>query len=539
MTATVTRHRAAAGSRGGALTGTGILLRLALRRDRIKLPAWTLITALFVPYFFVAATRTNPTPEALHSTMDMVNSPMPRLFTGPSFGTGDLTIQRYLIAVYFVEFLLGAALMNILLIARHTRAEEQSGRAELIRAAVVGRHAALTAALALAVITNAVLAVLMTAMAVGVGLPAGSALLFAAATAAAGLVFAAVTAVCAQLTEHSRAAAGIAGGVLGVAWVIRGIGAVQDVAGGRLTWLSPLGWSQLTRVLAGERWWPLGLSVVLAGILVAAAYTLAARRDLGAGLIASRPGPASASRWLRSPATLALRLQRSSILWWGGSLLAAGLVFGGLAGAMRQGVATDLLGSGPDVLSGYLSLMAVGLSFVVGIFTVLAVTRMRTEEVRGRVAPLLTTPTGRWAWLGSSVLVTAIAAVTLLALSGLAMGAGAAAALGDGRYVGELTGAVLARAPEILLLLAIAMALFGFAPRAIAVAWAVLAYGGFIRFWAADLPGWLKALSLFDHIPRMPVERFTLTPVVALTVLAASVALLGLYGFRHRDLDGR
>ncbi|MEV0830342.1 ABC transporter permease [Nonomuraea rubra] len=539
MTATVTRHRPTTEPGGGALTGTGILLRLALRRDRVKLPAWTLITALFVPYFSTVAARTNPTPEALQKTMAMMDVPMLRLFTGPAFGTEDLTVQRYLIAVYFVEFLLGAALMNILLIARHTRAEEQSGRAELIRAAVVGRHASLTAALLLAVITNAVLAALLTATAISAGLPAGSALLFAAATAATGLVFAAVTAVSAQLTEHSRAAAGIAGGVLGVVWVIRAVGAVQDTTGGWLTWLSPMGWSQLTRVLADERWWPLGLSIVLAAGLVTAAYALAGRRDLGAGIVASRPGPASASDWLRSPATLALRLQRSSILWWGASLLAGGLVFGGLAGVMREGIATEFLDTGPDALSGYLSLMAVGIAFVVGIFTILAAARMRTEEICGRVSPLLTTPTSRWAWLGSSLLVIATAAVTLLALAGLAMGISAALALGDGGYVGEITAAVLARAPEILLLLALTTTLFGFAPKAMTAAWAVLAYGGFIRFWATDLPPWLKALSLFDHIPRMPIERFALTPVVTLIVLAAGVTLLGLYGFRRRDLDGR
>ncbi|MEU4576288.1 hypothetical protein [Nonomuraea sp. NPDC023979] len=525
-------------TRGGALTGTGILLGLALRRDRIKLPAWTLIIALFVPYFATVAARTNPTPEALRRTMDMMDVPMLRLFTGPSYGTGDLTVQRYLIAVYFVEFLLGAALMNILLIARHTRAEEQTGRAELIRAAVVGRHAPLTAALLLSVITTAVLAGLMTVTAIGAGLPAGSALLFAVATAATGLVFAGVTAVSVQLTEHARAAAGIAGGVLGVVWVIRGAGAVQDTEGGGLTWLSPLGWSQLTRVLADERWWPLGLSAALTAVLVTAAYALAARRDLGAGVVATRPGPASAPGWLRSPAALSLRLQRSSILWWSGSLVAGGLVFGALAGSMRDGLATDFLDAGPDVLSGYLSLMVVGMSFIVGIFAILAVTRLRTEEVRGRIAPLLTTPTSRWAWLGSSLLVTAAAAVTLLALSGLALGAGAALSLGDGGYVGELTGAVLARAPEILLLLAITLALYGFAPRAVAVAWAVLAYGGFVRFWATDLPAALKVLSLFDHIPRMPIEGFTPAPLVTLTVLAAGVTLLGLYGFRRRDLDG-
>ena len=38
-------------------------------------------------------------------------------------------------------------LMTMLLVVRHTRAEEQNGLAELIRSNVAGRHAHLTAAL--------------------------------------------------------------------------------------------------------------------------------------------------------------------------------------------------------------------------------------------------------------------------------------------------------------------------------------------------------------------------------------------------------
>ncbi|PRX96712.1 ABC transporter permease [Allonocardiopsis opalescens] len=538
MTAAVAAHRAAPAAGGGPLTGTGAMLRLALRRDRVKLPAWTLGIALLLPYFAAVAGRTTSTREDLEAAAQLVSVPMLRLFTGPAFGMEAATLPRYVIAVYFVEFLLGAALMNILLIARHTRAEEQSGRAELIRAAVVGRHAPLTAALLLAAITNAVLTLLLAIAAVGVGLPPGSALLFAAGTAATGLVFAGVTAVTAQLTEHSRGAAGLAGAVLGAVWVIRGVGAAQEVHGGPLTWWSPMGWAQFTRVLADERWWPLLLSAVSTAALVATAYALSARRDLGAGLLPARRGRESAGRWLRSPFTLALRLQRASLLWWGASLAVAGLVFGALAGSMRAGVAEEFIGAGPDVLGGYLSLMAVGMVFLVGVFTILSATRLRAEETRGRVAPLLAAPTGRWAWLGASLLATAVGAVALLALAGVGLGVGAALSVGESGLVGELTAAVLVRTPEVLFLLALTAALFGLAPRAVALSWAVLAYGGFVRFWAGDLPDGFRSLSPFDHIPRMPLEDFRLAPLVALTALAAALALTGVYGFRRRDLDG-
>ncbi|MFB9473654.1 ABC transporter permease [Nonomuraea salmonea] len=537
MTAT-TVGRVTAAAPSGAFKGTRAMLRLALRRDRVKLPTWTLGIALFLPYFASVANATNPTAETLRASAKMMDVPMLRLFSGPMFGMENPTVLKYLVNAYFPEFLLGAALMSMLLIARHTRAEEQSGRAELVRAAVVGRQAALTAALLLSVLTNVLLALLLTAAGVGVGMTPGDALLFGAATAAMGLVFAAVTSVSVQLTEHSRAAVGIAGAVLAVVWLLRAVGAVQDIQGGWLTWLSPMGWAQLTRVADDGRWWPLALAVLLSTALAAVAYALSARRDLGAGLVASRPGRARAARGLRSPLALAFRLQRASILWWGGSLIAAGLVFGGLAGSMREGVAEEILGGGADVVGGYLSLMAVGMSFLVGIFTAQATTRLRAEENRGRVTPLLATPTSRWAWLGSSLLATGLAAVALLMVSGLSMAAGTALALDDATRAGAAAAAVLARTPEILFLLGVAATLFGLAPRAVPLTWAVLALGVVVRFWGADLPGWARGLSPFDHIPRLPVEDFRLAPLVMLTALAAGLLLLGLYGFRSRDLKG-
>src|SRR4051794_38687939 len=78
-----------------------------------------------------------------------------------------------------------------------------------------------------------------------------------------------------------------------------------------LSWLSPIGWSQQIRPYAGNRWLGAVLPVLLAAVLVGVAHTLVARRDLGAALVAARPGPATGAPGLRSPIALAWRLQRS------------------------------------------------------------------------------------------------------------------------------------------------------------------------------------------------------------------------------------
>ncbi|MER6005415.1 hypothetical protein ABT120_43190 [Nonomuraea angiospora] len=537
MTTTVTGARGRTGSRVGSshLTGTGAMVRLALRRDRIKLTLWLVaITALVPRFYYAAVNAVVPTPEALASASQMIRVSFMRVLGGPLFG--EVSTQSYFLAAYWVEFLLAAAIMNMMLMTRHTRAEEQTGRAELIRAAVVGRHAQLTAALIVAVISNAALAALTTAATVSIGFPAGSALLFGASLAATGLLFAGVTAVTAQVTEHPRGANGLAGLVLFTAWLLRGAGALQSEEGGPLFWLSPIGWSQQTRVLGDEHWWPLGLSVVLAGLLVAGAYALASHRDLGASLVAPRPGRASAPSWLRSPFTLALRLQQAAVLAWGAAFLAVGLVLGAMTGGMAE---TDLpIFSGADFGRAWISLMVFTGSLYTGVFAVLSVIRLRAEEVRGRIAPVLAGPTGRSTWYWSSLLVTALAVVVLPVVYGAALGVGAALSTGEPGLVGEVTWASLIRAPEVLVLLAVPAALLGIAPRAVNAAWAVLVYSGFMQVLGSymNLPEWLVNTSVLSHLPWHPLGSFAPVATVVLTVLAAALAILGLYGLRRRDL---
>jgi ABC-2 type transport system permease protein len=528
---------------GGALAGTGALLRLALRRDRIRLPAWLLGITVFVPYFHTVLSVLSPDQEALEASAALMDSPMVRLFAGPYFGFEEVTLQRSFL-VYLPEFLLAAAVMSLLLVARHTRGEEQSGRAELVRASAVGRHAPLTAALALAAGANAVLGLLIAAVLVVLAFPVSAALLFGAAVAGTGLSFAGITAVTAQLGESTRAVAGLAAVALLAAWMLRALGAVQDQAGGWAIWLSPLGWPQMTRILDDERWWPLAFAVALFAACAAAAYALAERRDLGGGFLAPRAGRPTAAPWLRSPLTLAWRLQRRAVLWWSAAVFTAALCYGGLGGAMDDG-AVDLPegvlgGSARDVLDAYLSLMTVAMVFVVCCFAIVSTGAARRDETAGRAVLVLTASTGRAAWLGTSLLVTAAAGFALVALVGLGLGLGAAVSVGDAALLPLLLGAALLRAPEVFLTAGVAAALLGWAPRLLGAAWAVVVYGVCLRFFAPNL-GWpdpLLATSPYDHVPRLPVEEFALTPSVVLTVLAVALGALGTAGLARRDLDG-
>src|SRR5207249_6018647 len=121
-------------------------------------------------------------------------------------------------------------------------------------------------------------------------------------------------------------AGGIASAVLGGAYLLRAVG---DTGPTGLTWLSPVGWGLHVRPYAGERWWVAGLFVGFAVLFMVVGYALAARRDVGAGLLSERLGPAEAAPSLGSPFALAWRLHRGLLIGWIIAQALTGAVLGG------------------------------------------------------------------------------------------------------------------------------------------------------------------------------------------------------------------
>jgi ABC-2 type transport system permease protein len=256
-----------------SLTGTGRLIRFILRRDRIRLSVWLLAIALSVMGSVASYAETYPTAADRQTRAEVLDNPASQLFLGPGYGFDNYTYGAMTANEMLPLATVAVALMSVFLVVRHTRAEEENGRAELVRAATVGRLAPITATLTVVVGAHLVLAALLT-----VGLPAsldglttGGSLTFAAALAGVGVVFAGIAALAAQITVGARSAIGIASMALGGAYLLRSVGDITDTA---LTWVSPFGWATEMRAYVDERWWPLLLSVTLAAGTVAAAVAI-------------------------------------------------------------------------------------------------------------------------------------------------------------------------------------------------------------------------------------------------------------------------
>lgn len=541
MSAATTAKRADhSAGRNSPRTGTGALVRLALRRDRLKLPAWVAGMGLYVLYVSAALPTIAETEEDLGALAPLLEQPVGRMFTGPAYGMDGLTYERFFASGYVLYLFILAALMSILLITRHTRAEEESGRAELVRASVVGRHAHLTAALTVAVLANLAALVIVTALAVAGGYAATGSLLVGTGTALVGMAFAGIAAVTAQLSEHSRPAAGLAGAVLGAAFALRALGDMAAVGGSGLSWASPLGWASQTAPFVHDRWWPLLLLAALAVVAVVVSFALQHRRDLGAGLLASPHGPGRARTFLGTPLGLAVRLQLAALVAWGLSITALGVLDGAFTQLMVEAgddmpeALQGVFGS-QALMDGYLAFIAALNAYITAAYVVFAIQGLRAEETEGRAEAVLATPISRAAWAGSHVLVIALGAAVIMVVAGVGTGMGAAVSTGDWSLIGTILQAHLNLLPALLVVLGLCALLFGWLPALMApLGWVlvgiIVVAGVFSEL--LDLPQWLQQLSPLSHPPQLPVQEFTATPLLwlaGLTLLGVGLGLVGLF----------
>jgi polyether ionophore transport system permease protein len=521
-------------------------VRFVLRRDRVRLTVWVLAIAIVVLGSVSSFATTYPTAADRAARIHLIEgSGAAALFVGPGYGAGNYTYGAMTANELLPLTALVAGLMSIFLVVRHTRAEEEEGRAELVRSAMVGRCAPAAAALVELLGAHLVLCLLLTAglPAALDGLSATGSLAFASAVAGVGFVFAAVALVAAQLTVSARAALGLSSLVLAALYLLR---ALADIAGASaVAWLSPFGWASNMRAYVDERWWPLLLFAALTTALAAVAWRIAARRDLGAGIVADRPAAARASRRLRSPLALALRLQRTSLVAWGASLFALGAVYGSVAtqaSSLVRDVDTlkdyyERTGTGPAV-DQFLAAVLMICALLAAAFAIQAANRARAEESSGRLEAVLATPVGRARWLAAQLAVALGGGLAMLLGIGLGVGAAYAISGGDAGQLPRCVGAALAYAPAVWVFAALAALLFGLLPRATPWAWAAFGAVALVDFLGPLLkpPGWVYDLSPFDRTPSLPAEPFAAAPLLGLTAIAAALLAAGVAGFRRRDI---
>jgi len=579
----------------GNFDNTGKLVRFMLRRERIIALIWILILVLFSIALAPGLESMFPDDAARENVAAIYDNPLMVSMMGHIYGDSTGAMYSSMMLLWYI---IAVAVMNIFIVVRHTRADEERWRAEVIRSLPVGKLANIHATMITALIINALLAI-FTGLGIAVtgvnGMDFAGSMLYGAVSGATGLVFAALTAVFCQLSSSAGGAVGFSFLGLGGFYMLRFFGDV-DAKIEFLSFISPLGLAQRSKVYVTNN--PLPLIILLLEVVVisALAYKLNAVRDLGQGFIPAKPGRKEAKRSLLSPFGLSLRLLKKMLIIWLIVMFMAGASYGSVIGDIDQFVADSpeylrIVGV-PEPVVSYLEsdekseeaveimVLYFGVSkesiegksaeevrevilseisslivsqfavFVTSMMTLIAlvplliaVLKLRAEEKDGRLENVISRSVPRMKYLAGFVIIAFIlsALLQLATATGLYFAADASEAsnpfAADG--IGALIKAYMVFLPAMWLMLGLAVLLVGLLPKVTGAIWG---YYGFICFMVfmgsfPDLfPGWVVALSPFKHVPKLPLEEMSFTPLIIMLVIAAVLTTAGFITYRRRDL---
>ncbi|HEV7850601.1 MAG TPA: ABC transporter, partial [Mycobacterium sp.] len=506
-----------------SFTGVGSLIRLALRRDRVRLSVWTAALTLMMAYAPNAIKLAYPEEAQRQARVDLLRSPAGMMLGGPMFGVNETDLGVMMANELMLTLVIAASILSILTVIRHTRTEEESGAAELVMSSVVGRYARTYAALIVVGGVNAVLAVTMTLAMASTGFGVVDTAAMCLGVTGVSMVFGAVAAVTAQLWRTARAATGAAMGVLAMAALVRGVGDVIDNSGSALSWFSPIAWAQQMRPFVDLRWWPFAMLVALAVGLMALASALEGSREYDDGVVPSS-GEHPNAHSIKSVFGLHLRLQRGLTIGWAVGLLLSGLAFGSMTKSLLDAAGGNellqrvLAQQGTD---GVYTTLTQFLAAATTAYVVSAVLRVYTDEESGLGEAVLAGAVSRWRWLLTAVAAATAGSAVLMFFAGVGMGLGAGTTIGDPQTIWRLTVAGLAFVPAMA-------AMAGVAALAVAlrhpwIGWLAVTFviislylGALLR-----LPQWLLDASPIGQT-KAPIE-YSGGALTALVVAAAAL----------------
>ncbi|MGC5171792.1 ABC transporter permease [Microbacterium sp. DT81.1] len=490
-----------------------------IRRDWRQLTMWILGTALLAYASFAGVAETYGTEQERASILAAaLANPVILLFRGLPSGSGDGEFIAFLIVPWLAML---AALMSSFLAVRHTRGDEEAGRAEIVSATPAARMLPTIATLLHGIGANVLLGGLTALAFVAVGLDAGGSTVMGLAVASVGFFFLGFGLVAAQLMRTSRGANSLAMAVLLGTFLLAGIGNalgtpsddLKSMTSSWVAWLSPFAWAENTRPYSDDAIGPVILTLLVAIVLVVAALALQRARDVGGAFVPERNGRADATATLSSPSALVWRLTYPAVIAWGVGAAIVGLL------ATSLGSVIDQLGAQNPAVANVLEQIAgdtgslqegvlVTFFTMVGIFAaccaVQTVVRARQEETHGTAELLLSTPLSRVRWLASflSVGLAAVILIAAIAVGGAALGMGS----DSSDLLDDAVVAGVGQALAATVFLGLTGLIFVVAPRAtIGVGWSSVALATVLGLFGPlfGMPDWAVHLSPFAATPML------------------------------------
>ena len=133
-------------------------MRFIVRQDRVRIPISIMSLLLITFSTAISFSRLYENQQEKQAIAQTMLNPVMTAMVGPSEGLDNYTNGAMLAHQMLLFTAIAVAIMNILLVAKHTRMEEEDGQVELIQAFPVGRLSNLSATVLVVCGTNVLLA---------------------------------------------------------------------------------------------------------------------------------------------------------------------------------------------------------------------------------------------------------------------------------------------------------------------------------------------------------------------------------------------
>ena len=533
------------------LYNTGVLFKTLIKRDWFKLAFWILgMLAFAASGAGKMEVASNPATASTLYTMFVKNPAMVGLF-GP---TPINNPTKYSLGPIFGQTMtlitgLTFAIISIIYVVNRSRKEEDDGITELFRSYSIGKLANTTALVMELLLLHLIMAVLL-ALSIEAQNVAGlnhleSNFLFAFTTSAQGFLWGMFALLFGQIFSEASTTKGMIFGLLGLLYIVR---MLTDVTNLYIGWFNLLSWSYLAfpYVKGHENWLAVFLTFLLAFLLLGISYILELKRDVGVGYFPERKARLHGKKGHFGFPGLVLNLEKKMIIGWLLASFVLGLVYGSMFGQMDQFISSNktvkelFVGNetaASAIRGNFMVTLFSILSILIAAFGVILLTKMVSEERKNRLETLYALPLSRLK-VYSTYLLTAILSVILaqfLALFGIFI-----EQLGNKNALSflEIMKSGMIWLVAVIFVLAILSLLLGLVPRLAELIWVYLAFLLFMTYLGKllSLPKWLENLSIYNYIPKLPVEKMNLSNVLFILILSVLLILLGFGAYRRRDL---
>lgn len=527
--------------------GTGMLTKLLLKQERFKIFMWILVLLVVT----LAAASTYPDAFGDQASQQgyalIMENPAMKAMVGIGYEKEDMSVG----AVFAIEMLLfssiAVAVMNILIVSKSTRSDEEEGRAEVIRSLPVGRLSYLSAAILVMVISDTALAVL-TGMGLhlldGANYDMASSFLYGAILGTTGFIFAAVSALFAQLSQTSRGTTGFSFAVLILAYIVRAIG---DAGSETLSLFSPLGLILRAKVFAANDWRPVFVIVCIAFVLFAAAFYLNSVRDIGTGFLPEKEGKMHASPLLKTTLGLTLRLQRTNIISWTIGMCAISAAFGFVLKDLETYFADNefvqdvmALNSAVSLSDQFLTLLIAIMTLISVIPSVITVMKLKGEEKRNRTEHFFSRAISRTRLMSSYTFLAVLVSIIIEIVIVISLWASSNAVLDQPIGFYDILTTAFVYLPAIWVMIGFTALLVGTVPKLTSLIWLYVVYCFVVLYLkeTLELPQGFVHLSVFEQVPELLIEDMKFMPILVLCAIFMITAVCGLLGYNRRDITG-